>query len=109
MAIPEAVQDAIDDAVQSIVPADLRARGWRYVDPPTRFSLDMWDLFCRMIGDGEYKILAMTHGVAKDGFEYKRGQFIVSPVGLDRLSRIRERASEIGDPLASPTPEESRG
>lgn len=69
----------------------LAAAGWRYIDPATRFSHEMWDVFCEMIGADNYRILAMTIGTTRDGFAYKRGQFMVSPDGMQRL---HERAAE---------------
>lgn len=72
--------------MQGIVPVELRAKGWRYIDPPTRFSHEMWDYFLRLLGEGEYRILAASSGVTKDGFAWKRGQFIVSPQALANLA-----------------------
>lgn len=88
----EAVRKLFEEAEQSLVPPELREKGWRYIDPPTRFSLEMWDYFISLLGDGEYQIIAMTHGRDKEGFEYKRGQFFVSPKALENMKAHRANA-----------------
>lgn len=66
-----------------------RADGWAYLDPPTRFSPDMWDYFLSLIGEGEYVILARTSGThQKDGKPYVRGQVLISPAGMENLEKI---------------------
>lgn len=74
------------EAEQCLVPPDLRALGWRYVDPPTKFSHEMWDYFRARIGEGEYKLLIFSEGETADGFKWKRGQFIISPQGMLNLA-----------------------
>ena len=32
------VSRKLDEAMQDLVPIELRAKGWRYIDPPTKFS-----------------------------------------------------------------------
>jgi hypothetical protein len=91
----EEIRQLFDEAAQGIVPADLRAQGWRYIDPPTRFSIEMWDYFLSLLGEGEYKILVMTHGKTKDGFEYKRGQFIVSPKAQENMKNARANHASV--------------
>lgn len=81
------------EAEQELVPAELRALGWRYVDPPTKFSHEMWDYFRSLIGEGEYKLLIYSEGVAPDGFKWKRGQFVISPQGMKNLASNQDRPS----------------
>jgi hypothetical protein len=66
-------------------PSALLAAGWTYMDPPTRFSHEMLDLWCDTIGRDNYRLLAMTDGIQSDGFKFKRGQFLVNPEGIKRL------------------------
>lgn len=75
---------ALDEIAQAMVPPELKALGWRYYDFPTRFSYDMWDYLLRLIGEGEYKILAMTVAEDKTG-PYKRGQFLISLQGQKNM------------------------
>lgn len=82
------------DIEQELVPADLRALGWRYIDPPTKFSHEMWDYFRALIGEDEHKLLISSEGEASDGFKWKRGQFVVSPQGMKNLSD-KERAERL--------------
>lgn len=79
---------------QELVPADLRALGWRYVDPPTKFSHEMWDYFRALIGEDEHKLLIYSSGEASDGFEWKRGQFVISPQGMKNLAD-KDRAERL--------------
>lgn len=89
----------IADVEQELVPQELRAKGWRYVDPPTKFSPEMWDYFCAIIGEGEYKLLIASEGTERDGFEWKRGQFVISPQGMLNLAD-KERRERL-QPLAA--------
>jgi len=71
---------------QSLVPEDLRALGWKYVDPPTKFSHEMWEYFRNLIGMDEHKLLIYSDGITRDGFPWKRGQFVISPQGMKNLA-----------------------
>lgn len=56
----------LEEAEQSLVPDDLRALGWRYIDPPTKFSHEMWDYFRELIGMDEHQLLIYSEGEASD-------------------------------------------
>lgn len=86
--------EKLKEIEQELVPADLRALGWRYIDPPTKFSHEMWDYFCKIIGEDEYKLLIFSEGVSPDGFKWKRGQFVVSPQGMLNLAN-KERVERL--------------
>lgn len=83
------------EAEQSMVPADLKAKGWVYKDLPGRLTHDAWDLFIDLMGDGEYQVVIMSSGTDRHGTPYKRGQFFISPEGIrnladkDRLAALR--------------------
>lgn len=62
-----------------------RADGWAYVDPPTKFSPDMWQLMLGIFGDGEYVVLAKTTGP-----DFVRGQLLVSPRGMENMEAYRK-------------------
>ena len=47
---------------------------------PAKISNENWDKFISMIGEGNYVILAMSSG--KD---WKHGQFLISPQGMDNM------------------------
>src|ERR1700743_175375 len=85
----------LEIALQRMVPKELKDKGWKYIDPPTKFSHEMWDYFLALLGKDEYQLLIMSSGVAKDGFKWKRGQFLVSPQGIlnladkDRRERLK--------------------
>ncbi len=64
----------------------LIADGWHYVDPRGRFSPEMWELFLSEIGDGEYRILAYSRGVDRDGWQWERGQLLISPQGWENMT-----------------------
>lgn len=63
----------------------LEDKGWRYVDPPTKFSPEMWEYFLGVIGAGNYQILAESSGTTNDGLPYRRGQLMVSPAGQQNM------------------------
>lgn len=92
-ALAEAMQH-LDAIAQEMVPDDLKAKGWRYVDPPTKFSHEMWDYFLALMGDGEYQVIIASAGTSKDGFKWKRGQFFVSPQGMKNLAD-KDRAAAL--------------
>lgn len=67
-------------------PDELAALGWRYVDTPGWSSQEGWDRFLSVMGETEFKMLAMsrmeTRGI--------RGQFLISPKGLQNLKEHAE-------------------
>jgi len=67
---------------EPIMGQTLRADGWVYRDLPGRLSPEMWDTLIETLGDGNYRILAMT--ITSD---YVRGQFMISPEGMKNLAR----------------------
>lgn len=75
-------------------PSALIAAGWFYIDPPTRFSHEMWDYFLNLLGVGNYRILAMTEGTAADGFKYKRGQLLINPTAQENVKRHAEAVKQ---------------
>lgn len=58
-----------------------RADGWVYRDTDGWFDKDGWFELLGIIGEGNYVILA--HSV-RGGKDY-RGQFLISPIGMDRM------------------------
>ena len=64
----------------------LMADGWVYRDLPSRLSHEMWDLFIKTLGEGNYRIMAMTVGP-----DWKRGQFLISPDGMANLAAYKQR------------------
>lgn len=71
------------------VPDDLKAKGWEYRDMPGRVTPEGWDKLFGIIGDGQYQILIMSEGTNADG-PWKRGQFCVSPKGLQNMRDYSE-------------------
>ena len=67
----------------------LMSSGWTYYDLPKRLSFEMWDYFISLLGEGNYKILIISQNSAED---WKRGQFLISPAGIQRL---RERRTDV--------------
>lgn len=68
------------------------ADGWVYRDPNTRFTPEMWELFKNTLGkEGEdYIILAMSEIIDnKDNSRWFRGQFLISPNGLENAKRAK--------------------
>lgn len=80
----------LDDAMQGCVPEDLKAKGWKYQDFPTRFSPQAWTYILAVMGEDEYKILVMSEGVGKHG-PWVRGQFLISPQGYINLADPERR------------------
>ena len=66
----------------------LRADGWVCRDTPALLSADMWELFLSIMGEENYRILAMTHLEKSDG-DWYRGQFFISPTGIKNLMEWR--------------------
>lgn len=64
--------------------------GWVYRDTPGKFSFEIWDKFLSLIGEENYRILAMS-----EGDDWKRGQLLISPDGLARLQEIKSVAEPI--------------
>lgn len=65
-----------------------RADGWAYVDPPTKFSPEMWEYFLSVIGEGNYVVLAYSSGE-----DWSRGQLLVSPAGWRNMTASIRRRS----------------
>ncbi len=59
----------------------LMADGWVYRDLPGRLSYEYWDLFLKTLGEGNYRIMALTTSP-----DWKRGQFLISPKGMENLA-----------------------
>lgn len=59
----------------------LIADGWVYRDIPSRLSYEFWDRFIDLLGEGNYRIMAVTTGP-----DWKRGQFLISPEGMNNLA-----------------------
>lgn len=85
------LRDFLDDALQSCVPPDLAALGWKYQDFNTKFSPDAWSFLLRLLGEGEYKLLVVSEG--HDGEPWVRGQFLISPQGYKNLADKERRES----------------
>lgn len=80
----------IDRVMQiECVPDDLKAKGWEYRDMPGRVTPEGWDKLFGIIGAGEYQILVMSEG-ANAGGRWKRGQFCISPKGLQNMRDYSE-------------------
>ncbi len=62
----------------------LMADGWVYRDFPSRVSYEVWAQFIDILGEGNYRILAMSYSR-----EWKRGQFLISPEGMKNLAAYR--------------------
>ena len=70
-----------------------RADGWAYIDPPVRFSPEIWDHFLALIGEGEFVILVGSSGNhPSDEKPFVRGQLLVSPAGMANLQAAARRA-----------------
>lgn len=72
---------------------ELMQSGWLYIDPPGKFTPEMWDLFLSIIGEGNYEILIMSESTVP-GQEWKRGQLIVSPDGVVNMQRYQFKEKE---------------
>lgn len=79
-----ALRDALDDALQGAVPPELRAKGWRYQDFNTKFTPEAWSYLLRLIGEGEYEIIAMSRYDHPEK-PWVRGQFLISPQGYTNM------------------------
>ncbi len=68
------------------------ADGWVYRDMPFRVSHEKWDLFLKILGDGNFRILAMSSAPG-----WKRGQFLISPEGMKNLTAYytKEKAATV--------------
>ncbi len=47
---------------------------------PQRICYEYWDKFLALLGAGNYRVLGMSVGP-----DWKRGQFLISPAGMDNL------------------------
>lgn len=70
----------------------LIAEGWAYRDLPGKLSLEMWGKFIGILGDAPYKILIGSEGRDRDGFEWRRGQFLLSPAAMENLKAYNAAA-----------------
>ena len=70
------------------------ADGWVYRDMPGRVSFEYWDKFLDLLGEGNYVIL-----IRSEGRDWKRGQFLISPDGMENLAvySARQKASPTND------------
>lgn len=80
----ESILHMMSQAAQSMVPPDLRDKGWTYFDPPARFQPMTWDYFLALMGEGEYMLIAQSNGTDENG-PYVRGQFFISPKAQSNL------------------------
>jgi len=64
----------------------LMADGWVYRDLPSRLSHEMWGLFIETLGEGNYRVLAMT--ITSD---WVRGQLFISPEGMKNLTAWKDK------------------
>lgn len=65
-----------------------RADGWAYVDPAGRFSPEAWDTLMNSFGWDEVVMLAGSSGIhPSDGKPFIRGQFLVSPKGIENAAK----------------------
>lgn len=97
MKIPAELHKLLDEAAQGMVPPDLKALGWRYQDFPGTFSPEMWKKMLALIGEGEYKIVAMSSGVRK-GVPFARGQLFISPQGYVNMKDKERQALILYEP-----------
>ena len=82
-----------DKAIEDAANAAFGTVGWAYKDVP-RMSLEIWETFLAILGEGNYKILAVSSGAGhyapkEDGSpgwegdeQWQRGQLLVSPEGM---------------------------
>lgn len=59
----------------------LIADGWVYRDMPGWMATEYWDQFLALLGEGNYRILAMSKRP-----DAKRGQFLISPLGMKNIA-----------------------
>lgn len=74
---------------------ELIKQGWRYIDPPTWFSPDMWEHFQSTIGERgkDFHILIQSSGGTGDS-AWIRGQFLISPQGMTNMAEYSKRKKE---------------
>ncbi len=80
----------------------LIARGWAYRDLPGKLSLEMWDLFIGILGDAPHYILIGSEGSDRDGFQWRRGQFLLSPEAMANIvayNKARRDATSPSPPV----------
>lgn len=88
MAEHESFRSAGLPAGEPVAGKTYRADGWAYIDPPTRFSPEMWTYFLSLIGEENYVILAKSAGTSPhDGLPFVRGQLLVSPEGMENMKK----------------------
>lgn len=57
-------------------------QNWTYIDPPTTFSYEMWDLFLSILGEGEYEIISQTTTI-----NWIRGSLLISPKAMENMKK----------------------
>ncbi len=77
----------------------LEGEGWKYIDPPGKFSPEMWEQFLSQFGGAEnYRMLAQSSGTGPNG-PWRRGQLLVSPAGMEAfkasVAKIREERDSV--------------
>lgn len=78
---PKALMAALD---RMMPPMPEGYEDWEYRDTQSWLREDFWGQFLTLLGDGNYKVLAMSSRVM-DGGRYNRGQFWISPRGMANL------------------------
>lgn len=81
----EDMHQILEDAIKEKMPSNLKEKGWTYLDPPGKFSLDAWSYFLDWLGEGEYQVLIMSEGGQGED-RWKRGQLFVSSQALINLA-----------------------
>lgn len=76
--------DAVSSSVDELIPADLKAKGWRYKDIPW-IEKSLWDRALVVLGEGNYKVLEMSENQLT---LQCRGQIIYSPDGIERSGKF---------------------
>ena len=62
------------------------ADGWKYRDIP-KLSPQMWDYFTQILGEENFVCLTISEYFHDDELVAKRGQILISPVGMENLAR----------------------
>ena len=86
------LRQLLEEAAQGMVPSELKEKGWRYLDFPTKFSPQAWDWLLLLMGEGEYQLIISSSCSHPDGtLDWIRGQFFVSPQGYANLTDENRR------------------
>lgn len=76
----EACREADRALVKEFAKTMPEVADWEYVDPPGKFSHEMWKLFLSIYGDGQYLVI-----ISSEGPDWIRGQLLVSPQGIQNM------------------------